>query len=376
MKGSSLPTSLPVRPVSHRLGACQPRSGVPRAPVVLMLASLFGAPVFAQEPAVTNQVSGTTVLLQAVSVVDSRVVWVSGHGGTFVRTTDGGRQWTAGRVRGADTLQFRDVHGVDASTAYLLSAGPGDLSRIYKTTDGGASWDLLFRNADSSAFYDCFDFWGPHRGIAYSDAVDGRLVILRTNDGQTWNPLPADRVPAAVGSEGGFAASGTCVVTHGSRHAWIGTGAGDTARMIRSEDAGLSWSATPVPMISGSGMSGIFTVAFRDTMHGVALGGHLERAREFTQNVIVTGNGGRTWRPAGRPTFPGAVYGAVYVPASDPAILVAVGPAGAAYSLDDGETWSHLSDANHWGLGFADTGAGWLVGPNGRITRVRFRGGS
>jgi photosystem II stability/assembly factor-like uncharacterized protein len=343
------------------------------APLLVMLSA---AGAFGQEPTVSNQVSGTTVLLQAVSVVDTHVVWVSGHGGTYVRTVDGGRHWTVGRVRGADTLQFRDVHAVDASTAYLLSAGTGDLSRIYKTTDGGASWDLLFRNTAPTAFYDCFDFWDPHRGIAYSDAVDGQLVILRTNDGKTWHRLPADHVPAAAGSEGGFAASGTCVVTHGARHAWIGTGAGDTARMIRTGDAGLTWTAAPVPMVSGSNVSGVFTVAFRDLMHGAALGGDLQRAEDFTQNVIVTDNGGRTWRPVGRPTFPGAVYGATYVPNSVPPILVAVGPAGAAYSVDDGEIWRSLSDANHWGLGFAGSRAGWLVGPNGQITHVRFGGGS
>ncbi len=56
-----------------------------------------------------EQESGTRVLLQAISPVDEQVVWVSGHGGTFVRTTDGGLNWSARVVPGADTLQFRDV---------------------------------------------------------------------------------------------------------------------------------------------------------------------------------------------------------------------------------------------------------------------------
>ena len=42
-----------------------------------------------------SQVSGTDVLLQAVSAVDEEVVWVSGHGGTWARTLDGGATWTA-----------------------------------------------------------------------------------------------------------------------------------------------------------------------------------------------------------------------------------------------------------------------------------------
>ncbi|HEY9227146.1 MAG TPA: hypothetical protein VIP11_10895, partial [Gemmatimonadaceae bacterium] len=86
----------------------------------------------------TDQKSGTTALLIAVSPVNDRVAWVSGSLGTWLRTTDGGTTWQTGRVPGADSLQFRDVHAVDANTAYLLSIGDGNQSRIYKTTDAGA----------------------------------------------------------------------------------------------------------------------------------------------------------------------------------------------------------------------------------------------
>ena len=72
-----------------------------------------------------DQPSGTKELLIAVSPVNDRVVWVSGQHGTWLRTTDGGAHWQVGHVPGADTLQFRDVHAVDANTAYLLSIGNG-----------------------------------------------------------------------------------------------------------------------------------------------------------------------------------------------------------------------------------------------------------
>src|SRR5690349_994878 len=81
-----------------------------------------------RQPTLTAQKSGTTELLIAVSPVNSRVVWASGTGGTFVVTTDGGQHWKAGVVPGAESLQFRDVQGVSAKVAYLLSIGdnPGD----------------------------------------------------------------------------------------------------------------------------------------------------------------------------------------------------------------------------------------------------------
>ena len=126
----------------------------------------------------TPQTSGTNALLIAVSPVNDRVVWVSGSQGTYVRTTDGGTTWKAGRVPGADSLQFRDVHAFDANNAYLLSIGNGNQSRIYKTSDAGANWTLQFTNPDSAGFYDCMDFWDAKRGIVIGDALGADIAIL------------------------------------------------------------------------------------------------------------------------------------------------------------------------------------------------------
>ncbi|MCZ6915379.1 MAG: hypothetical protein O7I93_01270 [Gemmatimonadetes bacterium] len=324
------------------------------------------------DPVIESQESGTSVLLQAVSVVDENVVWVSGHGATYARTLDGGATWHAAVVPGPDTLQFRDVHAVDAQTAYLLSAGPGDMSRIYKTTDGGEHWTLQFTNREASAFYDCMDFWDADNGLAYSDAVDGRLIIIGTNDGgDTWSHIAPERLPDPRGSEGGFAASGTCLVVHGDGHAWIGTGAGDTARVIRTTDRGHSWTAAAVPIVSGTGSSGIFSLVFVDERFGMALGGDLSDTASHTDNVVVTEDGGATWVLAGgRPTFTGAVYGASRVPGGPRGAFVAAGPRGVSYTLDNGATWAALDTLSHWAVGFASPSTGWAVGPGGRITKI------
>ncbi len=115
----------------------------------------------------TPQTSNTNALLIAVSAVNDRLVWVSGAQGTYLRTTDGGATWRAARVPGADSLQFRDVHAVDANTAYLLSIGNGNQSRIYKTTDAGANWTLQYTNPDSAGFYDLHGLLG--RPARYRD---------------------------------------------------------------------------------------------------------------------------------------------------------------------------------------------------------------
>src|SRR5689334_13950504 len=84
----------------------------------------------------TPQQSNTKASLRGVAAVDEKVAWASGTGGTYLITTDGGAHWVAAQVPGAEKLDFRDVHAIDERVAWLMSAGPGDASRIYHTSDG------------------------------------------------------------------------------------------------------------------------------------------------------------------------------------------------------------------------------------------------
>jgi len=338
-----------------------------------MLACASPQPSPDAKPVLDAVVSGSSALLQAVSAPGERVVWVSGHQAAVLRTRDGGATWQRLTVPGAaaESLEFRDVYAVNGDTAWLLAAGSGSRSRIYKTTDGGASWTLQFANRDSTAFYDCFDFWDAQRGLALSDGVAGHLLLRRTSDGGAhWDLQPADSLPPAQKGEGGFAASGTCVIALAGHYAWIGTGAADTARVLKSEDGGRTWRATATPIAAGN-FAGIATLAFHDTLRGLALGGKLGSPGEFSDNVAVTDDGGHSWRLAGRPGFSGAVYGAAVVPGRAGSV-VAVGPRGLAYSGDDGATWTTLDTLSYWSVGFASRRLGWAVGPVGRITRIRF----
>src|SRR4051812_23119585 len=88
------------------------------------------------------QESGTKVRLRGLSVIGNDVAWASGTNGTCLRTIDGGKTWRAVRVPDSAGLDFRDVHGFDDRAACLLSIGPGERSRIYRTADAGATWTL------------------------------------------------------------------------------------------------------------------------------------------------------------------------------------------------------------------------------------------
>lgn len=322
-------------------------------------------------PKLTQQSSGTTQRLQAISPVNNRVAWASGLGGTFTVTTDGGATWRAGVVPGAEDLQFRDVEGVSARVAYLMSSGPGDASRIYKTVDGGATWTLQFKTNISATFYDCFAFWDRNRAIAFGDPVlDGVIPVLRTTDGTHWINI-GGRLPKARSDEFGFAASGTCVATQGTSNAWIVTG-GSTARILATTDGGDTWRAYRTPIVQGLPASGGTTVAFRDARHGILAGGDITEANPRTKNVAVSADGGVTWSLAASAPFPGSVFGLAYAPRLGARAVFATGPGGASYSVNEGRTWHILPGVEgFWAVAFADR-VGWLVGVEGRILKVSF----
>jgi len=329
---------------------------------------------------VTPQISGVTTLLQAVSPVDENVVWVSGHAGTYARTLDGGENWLPEVMRGQEMLQFRDVEAFDDSTAYLMSAGTGNLSRIYRTDDAGGSWTLQYEATDREAFLDCMAFWDRDRGLAYGDAVEGVLFILRTEDGgDTWSRVPAGNLPPALEGEGGFAASGTCLATGTDGRAWIATGNGDHPRVLRTSDWGATWEASDAPVPGGTG-AGLTTIRMEPQGGvGLAMGGVIGADTLRTDNVALTEDGGVTWSLAALPAMTGPVYGSALVPMSNEPtpgalpVAVAVGPGGLDWSPDLGRSWMPVDYTTYWAVAFASKETGWAVGPEGRIARLTLR---
>jgi photosystem II stability/assembly factor-like uncharacterized protein len=338
------------------------------------------------QPKLTPQNSGTTEGLIAVSPVNPEVVWASGRGGTFVVTTDGGKHWKPGVVPGAEALQFRDVQGVSEKVAYLMSIGtsgdPTDF-RIYKTVDGGATWTVQFVNHLQGAFYDCFAFWTPKRGIAHSDSVNGVFPDLRTTDGTTWQSISANMPPALPG-EGSFAASGTCVATQGGRNAWIATGASTTARVLATRDGGDTWNAYNTPLVSGPAAGG-FTIAFRNPWNGIVGGGDLDPNDPGNARTAVSSDGGVTWALTNPPPVTGAIFGLAYARGTggddreegedegSRTVVVTANAGGAAWTPNEGKTWYALPGVTgYWAVAFASPKAGWLVGVNGTILKISF----
>lgn len=178
-------------------------------------------------------------------------------------------------------------------------------------------------------------------------------------------------LPPAFDGEAGFAASGSGVAVQPGGHAWFDTG-GPEARVFRSSDFGRTWTVASTPIRSGAGSSGIFSLAFRDSLHGVAVGGDYTLPEETAGNAARTSDGGLTRTLIESATPAGFRSAVAYLPGAAGTMLVAAGTSGSDYSLDDGETWSSLGTEVHNSLSFAGSPCdGWTAGPEGRIARLR-----
>jgi photosystem II stability/assembly factor-like uncharacterized protein len=324
-----------------------------------------------------KQEVNTTANFRGLAVVNEKIIWASGTGGTVIRTIDSGQNWSVMTVPGAEKLDFRDIEAFDANTAYILSIGNGENSRIYKTTDGGKSWNLQFSNPDEKAFFDAIACWDRNHCIAVSDPVAGKFPVLTLTplhlvgnvmnvEGVAWLGLPhLSSNPIATKDEAAFAASGTCLVTQGQTNAFLVSG-GANARVFRSADRGLTWMAADTTFVRGIPGSGIFSIAMLDGKNGVIVGGNYEKPDEHDKNLAFTKDGGETWKLG--TGLSGYRSGVAYVNRDT---IIAVGTNGTDLSRDGGKTWTKVGNENMNAVQAKGRRSIWAAGPNGLVMKFK-----
>jgi len=291
-------------------------------------------------------------------------VWATGTHGMYLWTTDGGTTRHFGQVPGATSLDFRDVQVVSSDVVYLMAAAQ-DTARIYKTTDRGAHWTMQYDDTRRGMFLDALAFFDDTHGLVLGDPVDGRFVILRTDDGGAhWTRIDSAGMPAALPGEAAFAASGTALVTGGAHDAWFATGGGPVSRVFRSHDSGRTWQVSETPVRAGNASAGIFSLSFSDATHGVAVGGNYAAPDTTQITVALTADGGVTWKAAAPSAATGYLSGVTIRPDSRGQSLVAVGTLGTAISRDGGRTWTQFDRL--WANSVIATPGGtiWIAGPH------------
>jgi photosystem II stability/assembly factor-like uncharacterized protein len=325
----------------------------------------------------TVQTSGMDTNLRAVSAVlvspegdDTVAVWAAGSNGVILLSLDKGKSWKRLHVQGGDALDFRGVAGLDANTAYVTSIGNGDKSRIYKTTDGGQTWKLQFTGPRKETFLDAISCDSDKTCVVLSDPIDGKFLLMTTEDGEHWKELPRDKMPAALPNEGAFAASNSSLCVD-DQNIYFGSGGAAQARIFHSADSGKTWTVEATPIASGNASSGIFSLSCKGGPILYAVGGDYRDPSRTFHSAAAFYDGSyipdkpKGWQlskqqPGGFRSGVAQFYGAA---------AVAVGPSGEDVTRDFGVTWQHTDSLNLNAVTILDIQYGWAVGPKGTIAR-------
>jgi photosystem II stability/assembly factor-like uncharacterized protein len=340
---------------------------------ILLLTILFVSPAAAQSWTIETssiEASGWNSNLRAVSATHARnperhpapVIWAAGSNSRVLRSTDGGNHYSRLLVNGDRVLDLHGIQAFNEKVAYVMSTGPGKLSRIYKTHYGGEAWKLEFFGSRPQFSLDALVCISENECFALSDPVDGKFVLISTTDGEHWKELPGDTMPPALPDESAFAASGSCLAIYDNREIYFVTGHG-AARVFHSPDLGRTWTVTDTPIAKGKPSWGAFSITRLGSIL-VIVGGDSRDDAAAKRTVAYSLDEGVTWNLAAGP--PGGFRSAVAF--LDRNTLLTVGAGGEDVSTDQGAHWTRTGDLDLNAIAVLD-GAAWAVGPDATIVR-------
>jgi photosystem II stability/assembly factor-like uncharacterized protein len=330
-----------------------------RTAILTLLLSLF-ATASPQTPAPQLLHSGENSSLRGLSSSsDGKTLYATGSNGTILRSPDAGKSWTSLHIPNTDTSDFRGVQSFGADIAYVFSVGNDNKSHIYKTSDAGKTWSTQYSDPRPAFFLDALACRNQKDCFAISDPIDGKFPILHTEDGEHWTELPKDSEPAALPTEGLFAASNSSLILCGPNKSdiFFATG-GPAARVFHSTNNGHSWTVATTQVLHGTPSAGIFSIACTGRTI-VAAGGDYQNPSVPQTSIVYSTDFGVTWtRPQkSNEAFRSAV---VAVPSKISTIWLAAGTTGTDVSIDAGVHWASLSHDN--------VNAAISIGPNQILT--------
>ncbi|MCU7550613.1 oxidoreductase [Chitinophagaceae bacterium LB-8] len=318
-------------------------------------------------PKVEIITQGTKTSLRGLSVVNDRVIWVSGSNGTVGKSTDGGKTWKWVAVNGFEKRDFRDIHAFDATTAVVIAIDAPAF--ILRTVDGGQTWKTVYQNNTKGMFLDALEFWNEQAGIAIGDPIDGKIFIARTFDGgDSWMEIPDQYKPRADSGESFFAASGTNIAVLDKDEAVFVSGGIRSRIFIRDQVMDL-------PVIQGKQTTGANSVAVMDANKRkggktlMVVGGDFNDPASDSLNCFFSKDRGRSWMA---PKEPPHGYRSCVIYLSETR-LISCGLTGVDYSYDGGNHWQLISKEGFHACGNARNGASiFLVGGGGKVGKIAF----
>lgn len=273
--------------------------------------------------------------IRGLSVVNDQVAWASGSRGYVAITRDGGKTWTSWQVKGFERADFRDVEAFSDKEAVIISSGTPAL--ILKTTDGGANWQVKYRNADTSYFLDAMDFDSYKHGLVLGDPIQNKFLLLETNDGgESWQLFK--NLPEAMPGEAAFAASGTCLsINDGTIN--IVTG-GSAAHLFTAYTKDPLWNVVDLPLQHGAPSKGAFSIADG----WVIVGGNYAKDKNQDSVACISES---NIKPGYKLIEKGPDGYQSCVELINKNIYLSTGTPGSNISTDNGKTWSKIDSSSY-----------------------------
>lgn len=285
--------------------------------------------IYAQQIKIIN--SGTKTSLRGLSVVNDKIIWVSGSNGMIGKSIDSGNTWKWLQVKDFTKNDFRDIEAFDENIAVIM--GVDSPAYVLRTIDGGETWKMVYENKTKGMFLDAMEFWNEQSGIVIGDPINGKFFIARTFDGgNTWKNIPEKNYPIADSGEACFAASGTNIRKYGNDAAAFVTGGLVSRLFIKNKIIDL-------PIVQGTSTTGANSIAIKNKKIFIVVGGDFIKPDSIYKNCVITKDGGNTWTYPLTPPF-GYRSCVEYI---DDKKWIACGLNGVDISNDDGYSWKWIS---------------------------------
>ncbi|MDQ3020308.1 MAG: T9SS type A sorting domain-containing protein [Bacteroidota bacterium] len=256
--------------------------------------------------------------------------------------------------------RFDDVYFIDSNTGWIIDYD----GRVYKTTNGGNNWSLIFNSTFGNELRSV-GFFDSNVGILGTLIEDTNKVLYRsTNGGSNWTPVSniTGQRPEGI--------CGISIVNENIAYAcgkYYGTG-----RIIKTTDKGNSWNSV---FNDTSLATGLVDCYFWSPDSGISVGGYIDNAA-----VIKTTNGGASWERVHKTIQKVEWCWKISFISRDIGFVSIQRFSGSSYILkttNNGLNWNEilLGNYNQQGIGFVDENTGWVGGHTGLATYKTTNGG-
>ena len=201
---------------------------------------------------------------------------------SVARSTDGGGTWQAAQVPDLPGIYAGEAAAfADGDHGMLVAAPLRGETEVLATSDGGASWTMVFERRDPAPT-EAISFVTAQVGYGLGSPADPAAVLRTSDGGATWTQVgdvPGNG-PPPFGQD--------VLAFTDTEHGWAITAA---HALVRTTDGGRTWA----PAAVASGPDTVSAVAFADSQYGCIQAVGPEGA------LWSTADGGATWAvvPAG-----------------------------------------------------------------------------